>query len=310
MSHNISITLVIKILLYNSLLSGTIALFLHINNAISFNTTTITAIIAINIIASLIAILFITKHFAHLLRSIRSLINAQFTSADPFSKELVITLTHGLDQFKTKSDSLLREKNTIVNELIESKKLLEKYSNNLEEMVEQRTEILKWLSITDSLTGLYNRRYFIEQIELEFKRAKRYSRDLSLLMLDIDHFKTVNDNYGHQVGDIVLRKISSIIINQLRDSDLAFRYGGEEFMVILPETKPDDAMNVAKRMKQEIMETEHTCRNLNFKVTASIGIVSIKDMLGKFETVDDIIKKVDDNLYKAKNSGRNTIIYK
>ena len=284
-------------------------LFLYINKAISFTTTTITGIIVINIVTGLIAVMLIAKPFAQLLHSIQTLINAQFTSADPFSKELLIRLTHGLEQFKEKSDSLLREKDTIVNELIESKKLLEKYSNNLEEMVEQRTEILKWLSITDPLTGLYNRRYFIEQIELEFKRSKRYNRDLSLLMLDIDHFKAVNDNYGHQVGDIVLRKVSSIIINQLRDSDLAFRYGGEEFMVILPETKPDDAMNVAKRMKQEIMDTEHSYRNLNFKVTASIGIVSIKDMLGRFETVDDIIKKVDDNLYKAKNSGRNTIIY-
>jgi len=309
MRHNISFTLMIKILLYNSVLSGAIYLFLYINKAITFNTTIIIGIITINIIVGLIAVMFIAKPFAHLLRSIQSLINAQFTSADPFSRELLIRLTHGLEQFKEKSDSLLREKDSIVNELIESKKLLEKYSNNLEEMVEQRTEILKWLSITDPLTGLYNRRYFIEQIELEFKRAKRYNRDLSLLMLDIDHFKAVNDNYGHQVGDIVLRKISSIIINQLRDSDLAFRYGGEEFMVILPETKPDDAMNVAKRMKQEIMDTEHAYRNLNFKVTASIGIVSIKDMLGRFETVDDIIKKVDDNLYKAKNSGRNTIIY-
>jgi len=309
MRHTMSFTLVIKILLYYSLLSGAILLFLYINKAITFNTTIIIGIIVINIVTGLIAVMFIAKPFAHLLRSIQSLINAQFTSADPFSKELLIRLTHGLEQFKEKSDSLLREKDTIVNELIESKKLLEKYSNNLEEMVEQRTEILKWLSITDPLTGLYNRRYFIEQIELEFKRSKRYNRDLSLLMLDIDHFKAVNDNYGHQVGDIVLRKISSIIINQLRDSDLAFRYGGEEFMVILPETKPDDAMNVAKRMKQEIMDTEHAYRNLNFKVTASIGIVSIKDMLGRFETVDDIIKKVDDNLYKAKNSGRNTIIY-
>ena len=309
MRHDMSITLVIKILLYNSFLSGAILLFLYINKAISFNTTTITGIIAITIIAGLIAVAFIAKPFTRLLSSIQSLINTPFTPADPFSKELLIRLTHGLEQFKEKSDSLLCEKDSIVNELIESKKLLEKYSNNLEEMVEQRTEILKWLSITDPLTGLYNRRYFIEQIELEFKRSKRYNRDLSLLMLDIDHFKAVNDNYGHQVGDIVLRKVSSIIINQLRDSDLAFRYGGEEFMVILPETKPDDAMNVAKRMKQEIMDTEHSYRNLNFKVTASIGIVSIKDMLGRFETVDDIIKKVDDNLYKAKNSGRNTIIY-
>lgn len=309
MQHKTIIILFIKLLLYNIILTGAIYILLYALNAISFTPTTIAGIIAINIIVSVYMSLFAAKPFLLLLHSIQSLINTENPYADLFSKEVCIQLIRQLEQFKTKSDSLLREKDAIVNELIESKKLLEKYSNNLEEMVEQRTEILKWLSITDPLTGLYNRRYFIEQIELEFKRAKRYNRDLSLLMLDIDHFKSVNDNYGHQVGDIVLRKISSIIINQLRDSDLAFRYGGEEFMVILPETKPDDAMNVAKRMKQEIMETEHSYRNMAFKVTASIGIVSIKDMLGKFETVDDIIKKVDDNLYKAKNSGRNTIIY-
>ncbi|MEW6527754.1 MAG: GGDEF domain-containing protein [Spirochaetota bacterium] len=308
MHHKITISLFIKIFLYTTFVSGTIYVFLYGNKTISFSPTTITGFIVINIGAAILAVVFFAKPFILLLRSIQSLVNDRYTS-DPFSKEHLIMLTHELEQFKARSDALLREKDTIVNELIESKKLLEKYSNNLEEMVEQRTEILKWLSITDPLTGLYNRRYFIEQIELEFKRAKRYNRDLSLLMLDIDHFKSVNDNYGHQVGDIVLRKISSIIINQLRDSDLAFRYGGEEFMVILPETKADDAINVAKRMKQEIMESEHAYRNLNFKVTASIGIVSIKDMLSKFETVDDIIKKVDDNLYKAKNSGRNTIIY-
>jgi diguanylate cyclase (GGDEF)-like protein len=290
-------------------MTGAICIFFFIINAINFTPTIIVGIAAINIFFSIYMAMFTAKPFILLLRSIQSLINAEYTYTDPLSKDLLIQLIQQLGQFKAQSDSLLREKDTIVNELIESKKLLEKYSNNLEEMVEQRTEILKWLSITDPLTGLYNRRYFIEQIELEFKRAKRYNRDLSLLMLDIDHFKLVNDNYGHQVGDIVLRKISSIIINQLRDSDLAFRYGGEEFMVILPETKADDAINVAKRMKEEIMDSEHVYRNLNFKVTASIGIVSIKDMLSKFETVDDIIKKVDDNLYKAKNSGRNTIIY-
>ncbi len=309
MRHTITISLFIKIFLYNIFVSGVICVFLYVNKFNSFTTIVVTGLTLINIVAAFLAVLFIAKPFALLLRSIQSLVNDTCTSAKTFSKEHLITLTHKLEQFKTRSDSLLREKDTIVNELIESKKLLEKYSNNLEEMVEQRTEILKWLSITDPLTGLYNRRYFIEQIELEFKRSKRYNRDLSLLMLDIDHFKSVNDNYGHQVGDIVLRKISSIIINQLRDSDLAFRYGGEEFMVILPETKADDAINVAKRMKQEILETEHTYRNLNFKVTASIGIVSLKDKLGKFKTADDIIKKVDDNLYKAKNSGRNTIIF-
>ena len=301
-----NITLFFKILLYNVLLTGVVTLFYY--NKIELPVLII-AILAVNIFCAFYIVRVYFKPFISLIKSIMVLIAPEHTIHDLFSKEAFIQLIHLLEQFKNRSDSLIREKDAIVKELVESKKLLEKYSNNLEEMVEQRTEILKWLSITDTLTGLYNRRYFIEQIELEFKRAKRYNRDLSILMLDIDHFKMVNDSYGHQIGDIVLRKISSIIINQLRDSDMAFRYGGEEFMVILPETKPEDAMNVAKRMKQEIMQTEHNYHTNSFKVTASIGIVSVKDMIGAFETVDDIIKKVDDNLYKAKNSGRNTIVY-
>ena len=297
-----------KILFYNAIVIGLVCLVLYFNGTV-FSVISIICIIAITIISSIYLTYTKALPLQSLLYTIKTIVDANNKTYSISLKETAIKLSHLLEQFKMKLDAVMKEKDTIVHELTESKKLLEKYSTNLEEMVEQRTEILKWLSITDPLTGLYNRRYFIEQIELEFKRSKRYSRDLSLLMLDIDHLKLVNDNYGHQIGDIVLRKISSVIINLLRDSDLAFRYGGEEFMIILPETKSEDAINVAERMKQEIMNTQHNYSSINFTVTASFGIVSIKDMIDKFETIDDIIKKVDDNLYKAKNSGRNTIIY-
>ena len=297
-----------KILFYNAIVTGSVCFVLYLNHIV-LSVQCILYILAITIISSIYLTYTKALPLQSLLYTIKTIVDANNKTYSISLKETAIKLSHLLEQFKMKSDAVMKEKDTIVHELTESKKLLEKYSTNLEEMVEQRTEILKWLSITDPLTGLYNRRYFIEQIELEFKRSKRYSRDLSLLMLDIDHFKLVNDNYGHQIGDIVLRKISSVIINLLRDSDLAFRYGGEEFMIILPETKSEDAINVAERMKQEIMNTQHNYSSINFTVTASFGIVSIKDMIDKFETIDDIIKKVDDNLYKAKNSGRNTIIY-
>ncbi len=297
-----------KILFYNAIVTGSVCFVLYLNHIV-LSVQCILYILAITIISSIYLTYTKALPLQSLLYTIKTIVDANNKTYSISLKETAIKLSHLLEQFKMKSDAVMKEKDTIVHELTESKKMLEKYSTNLEEMVEQRTEILKWLSITDPLTGLYNRRYFIEQIELEFKRSKRYSRDLSLLMLDIDHFKLVNDNYGHQIGDIVLRKISSVIINLLRDSDLAFRYGGEEFMIILPETKSEDAINVAERMKQEIMNTQHNYSSINFTVTASFGIVSIKDMIDKFETIDDIIKKVDDNLYKAKNSGRNTIIY-
>lgn len=297
-----------KILFYNAIVTGSVCFVLYLNHIV-LSVQCILYILTITIISSIYLTYTKALPLQSLLYTIKTIVDANNKTYSISLKETAIKLSHLLEQFKMKSDAVMKEKDTIVHELTESKKMLEKYSTNLEEMVEQRTEILKWLSITDPLTGLYNRRYFIEQIELEFKRSKRYSRDLSLLMLDIDHFKLVNDNYGHQIGDIVLRKISSVIINLLRDSDLAFRYGGEEFMIILPETKSEDAINVAERMKQEIMNTQHNYASIIFTVTASFGIVSIKDMIDKFETIDDIIKKVDDNLYKAKNSGRNTIIY-
>ena len=160
------------------------------------------------------------------------------------------------------------------------------------------------LSITDELTGLYNRRKMDEVIELEFNKAKRYGNSLSVMILDIDHFKRINDFYGHKTGDIVLSKIGGILNRNIRTIDTAVRYGGEEFVIILPQTDFNGAVISAKKIKNLIRKQNFT--QIQGEVTVSIGIASLPDE--NINTVDDILKIADDFLYEAKNSGRNRIM--
>ncbi len=160
------------------------------------------------------------------------------------------------------------------------------------------------LSITDELTGLYNRRKMDEVLESEFNKAKRYGSSLSVMILDIDHFKQVNDFYGHKVGDIILSHIGSILRRNIRNIDIATRYGGEEFVVILPQTDFNGAVLSAKKLKSIIRSQRFT--QITGEVTISIGIATMPDE--RINSIDDILKIADDFLYEAKNSGRNRII--
>ena len=160
------------------------------------------------------------------------------------------------------------------------------------------------LSITDELTGLYNRRKMDEVIGIEFNKAKRYGNSLSVMILDIDHFKRINDFYGHKTGDIVLSKIGGVLNRHVRTIDTAVRYGGEEFVIILPQTDFNGAVISAKKIKNLIRKQNFT--QIQGEVTVSIGIASLPD--DNINTVDDILKIADDFLYEAKNSGRNRII--
>ncbi len=160
------------------------------------------------------------------------------------------------------------------------------------------------LSLTDELTGLYNRRKMDEIIELEFNKAKRYGNSLSVMILDIDHFKRINDFYGHKTGDTVLSKIGGILNRNIRTIDTAVRYGGEEFVIILPQTDFNGAVISAKKIKNLIRKQNFT--QIQGEVTVSIGIASLPDE--NINTVDDILKIADDFLYEAKNSGRNRIM--
>ncbi|MEW5946898.1 MAG: diguanylate cyclase [bacterium] len=166
-------------------------------------------------------------------------------------------------------------------------------------------EKIKRFAIVDGLTGLYNHRYFQEQLDKEYSRAQRYSLSLSLLMLDIDNFKRVNDGYGHQHGDTVLKGLSAIIRRSVRDIDIAARYGGEEFVVILPETRKENARFVAERIRAKTEDQHYDLGGERVKVPVSIGISGYPDdnVSGRL----DLIAKADHALYQAKRTGRNRV---
>jgi diguanylate cyclase (GGDEF)-like protein len=165
------------------------------------------------------------------------------------------------------------------------------------------------LATIDDLTQLYNRRYFFERFNQEMERAKRYQRPLSCLILDIDHFKHVNDTYGHLSGDQVLIDIAQILRNNCRQSDLAGRYGGEELIIFLPETDSPGALIIAERIR-EMIEQHQTVddRGEIIRVTVSMGVVSLTGPeLEKMDKNERIVQYADDALLQAKKDGRNRI---
>ncbi|MDX1490749.1 MAG: GGDEF domain-containing protein [Pseudohongiellaceae bacterium] len=173
----------------------------------------------------------------------------------------------------------------------------------LEQKVKLRTEALQQLAYTDQLTQVDNRGAILEKLEKEFKRMARHPRSLSLLMLDIDYFKRVNDTLGHLEGDDVLNRVANIIKDTCRQTDSVGRYGGEEFLVILPETKLEQAYELAERIRIAVS----LCTTSNGQhVTCSIGVSTLKAQ----DTMLDLIKRADDSVYQAKHLGRNQVAYK
>ena len=161
------------------------------------------------------------------------------------------------------------------------------------------------LAVTDSLTGLYNRHYMASHLETLLGRAQHGGRALSLLLLDIDFFKSINDTHGHAAGDDVLRELSARISRNVRGIDLAARYGGEEFVVVLPETDLADAILIADRLRRQIAEQPiQLSSGQTVTVTCSIGV----SMSHLGDETGDLIKRADEGLYKAKGSGRNRVV--
>ena len=165
-------------------------------------------------------------------------------------------------------------------------------------------KLFKNLSITDDLTQLYNSRYFYKRLKKEIKRLIRYKQPLSLLLIDIDDFKKINDRYGHLQGDNILKQTGIVIQDCLRNTDSAYRYGGEEFTIILPETGIEDAINVAQRIRKSFVAQDFSSiTNETMHISVSIGACQFKPE----EAMEAFVKRTDDALYVAKRSGKNRV---
>jgi len=176
---------------------------------------------------------------------------------------------------------------------------------SLQDSLKQSNQQLKELSQTDALTGLANRRHLMEILSTEFERSRRNDAHFSLLMIDLDHFKKVNDTYGHQEGDVVLRSLAELMQCHLRQYDTAARFGGEEFSLVLPETDPVEAAGVAERIRKGIAKMAFTGEIEKLQITASIGVATSPNP--KIKHAEDLLRVADDALYDAKSNGRNRV---
>ncbi|MGD9579969.1 MAG: GGDEF domain-containing protein [Vampirovibrionia bacterium] len=171
--------------------------------------------------------------------------------------------------------------------------------------VSHKTNILQSMATTDMLTGLINRRYFDRRLIEEIARAKRHNSNLTLAMFDIDHFKRINDTYGHTVGDKVLKELGTIILNNTRESDVSARYGGEEFALILPETTQIEASDLLERIRELVANYAFVKDDSPLMVTISVGIAQYQPDYN----LEAFIEQADACLYQAKNTGRNRVVY-
>jgi diguanylate cyclase (GGDEF)-like protein len=193
--------------------------------------------------------------------------------------------------------------------LNEQKELIQMFANEVTIAIENARlfEEIKDMAIKDGLTEIYNRRHFYDLAKIEFARAKRYRTPLSILMLDIDHFKAVNDHYGHLYGDTVLKRVAKLCLGSIRKMDIFGRYGGEEFVFALPETDQEEALIMAERIRATISETLFQEKTQQISITVSIGIATLDNRINTFE---ELLQSSDEALYLAKQEGRNRVAVK
>ena len=166
--------------------------------------------------------------------------------------------------------------------------------------------------ITDPLMGIYNRRYLDRRLAEEIQRARRYELPFSIFLLDIDFFKRINDTYGHQIGDMVLQRLAQVIVDSVRELDVVIRYGGEEILAILPNTRVANAVELAERVRRKVAETMMVVADPKkdrpaIQVTVSIGVTGYRAS-GGWDTTSKVVERADKALYQAKNQGRNRVV--
>ncbi len=226
--------------------------------------------------------------------------------------ELIINVAHRATQNyhlihdRKKLVATLKSRNEALSNLNKAFKALTVTLKNKNQALESLNKAFKTLAIRDELTGLFNRRYFEEALTSEVIRATRYKRNLSVIFLDVDYFKKYNDEFGHQCGDMVLKKISRILADSVREIDIVTRYGGEEFVVILPETRKQDSYATAEKIRRAVQASplETIAGRPPAQLTISAGVASLGD---DGADASELIAKADQAVYRAKNAGRNAV---
>ncbi|MCA9495060.1 MAG: GGDEF domain-containing protein, partial [Myxococcales bacterium] len=185
---------------------------------------------------------------------------------------------------------------------LEEARFREQELADAQQRLTEQNILLRELSVVDELTGLRNRRYFDRTMSYEMDRVRRYDRTLSLVMIDVDHFKRINDTYGHDMGDCVLKAVARLLEDSVRKSDVASRYGGEEFGLVLPETRAVGAYHVAERVRSSVEAAVIE----GMRITVSVGVATASpDWTGD---VMGLVRAADQALYRAKREGRNRIV--
>jgi diguanylate cyclase (GGDEF)-like protein len=179
-----------------------------------------------------------------------------------------------------------------------------KYLSGLDAEAKYHEEIYR-MTIVDGLTQIHNKRYLFETLEKELTRARRYERQLSLLIFDIDYFKRINDQYGHLAGDYVLRELARVVQERIRRDELFARYGGEEFVIVLPETPIQGGVTLAENLRTRVASHGFVFQGERIPVTISIGCAMLKDD----KAATELIQRADEKLYEAKRNGRNRVCY-
>ena len=218
----------------------------------------------------------------------------------PLSAPELLVRIQGMFRLKNQRDQLAKKNFELarLNDVLECK--------NHELVAMQKT--LREIAITDSLTLLYNRRYFVDRLEKEFLRTLRHQQPIGLVMLDIDHFKEVNDTYGHQCGDQVLFQFSEILRQSIRKHDIVARYGGEEFIIGLSGQRTHESYKTGERIRTKVEKFPFRIEGLELKITCSAGIASYPEVCGDTPNFNAILQQVDAALYQAKRQGRNQVI--
>jgi diguanylate cyclase (GGDEF)-like protein/PAS domain S-box-containing protein len=227
-----------------------------------------------------------------------------FRSSDPCAKEKLVTAPDGSEMWMEIYTYPIFDEDMRVSHVIEyARDITDR--KMVEEEKKQLIKKLNHLSTTDSLTGLLNRRALNDILDHEIDRANRYSSDLSLIICDIDRFKQINDTYGHRAGDLALRAISGSFKSALRKADILGRYGGDEFMIILPETSIKGAKSLAEKVRMAVENTELELPDGKVaRLSTSIGVASC---CAPVENIDTIVARADAALYTSKQSGRNRV---